>query len=198
MKAACVLVLLGLGAMACLRREDGGQSRSQELLEIRDATGTVTFTMRRQADGYAFTDAEGHEGQIVADPGGGLHARDAAGRPLAVVPAPGGYAVGLDLTREGKPHLRLRLDKGQWRLIDASAIPRGRVSITAEGAVAHDPAGILRARVYPGGGRLVVSDRNGAVLGYASASASPVRVALVRTAELDPTERALLLAAPKP
>lgn len=184
---------------ACLRREDGGSGEAPGLLEIRDAKGGITFTMRRLADGHVFTDTTGTEGHIAVERNGSLRARDTSGRLMVLTVQSGGAGLaGFDLSRDGTPYLRVRYESGQWRLTDASAIPRGRVRSTSQGALAYNPGGILAAQVSHGGGRLVVSDRNGSVLAYASSSASPLWLALTQAAALTPIERALFLAAPNP
>jgi hypothetical protein len=96
--------------------------------------------------------------------------------------------------------LRLTRDGSAWRLGDAAGIPLARVRLDEKAGegVGHDAGGTVIVRVKAGGGRLVVSDRDGSTLALITGKLdqlSLARAALASLPSLGAAERALLLIA---
>jgi hypothetical protein len=185
-------------ALACNRTPGAHPpDEGQLLLELRDPQGQPTFSLQRTATGFRYLDSESGAGQITAAPGGRFRTDDPRRGPLEAWRLEGG---GVEIRgREGMV-MRLTREGASWRLGDAAGIPLARVRLDgASGeAVGHDPGGLVVVRVKAGGGRLVVSDRDGNLRGLFTGQLdqlSLTRAALAALPALGGVERALLLIA---
>jgi hypothetical protein len=91
--------------------------------------------------------------------------------------------------------LRLTREPSGWRLGDGAGIPIARTHIVAEESLVHDAGGLVVLRARRSGGRIVVTDREGAAVGFVVGDAPPEIAALVWLPTLSAAERALLLTA---
>ncbi len=200
LSAALALTL----ALACNRVAPAPEDeQAQTLLELRDAQGQPRFTLQRLGDGFRYLEAGGSPGRVLAT-ADGFRGEDPARGPVEARPLPGGgveirgrQGMLLRLTREGSPGSPA---SSSWRLGDAAGIPLARVRLDEKAGegVGHDPGGMVIIRVKAGGGRLVVSDRDGSTKALITGQIdqlSLTKAALAALPALGAVERALLLIA---
>lgn len=188
-----LLVLLFLPLIACRRPVQGESEAREAVVEIRDARGYVTFTLRTTEAGFVFVDhVTRQEGRIVSEAGGILRS---TGDGRAVVEARPLLGGGLELRRAEGLSLRLSKEGTGFRLADGHEIPRGRLRPEGTLVFAHDAGGAVTAQARAEGGRIAILDRNGAALGFVTGKVSTAKAATVYLPALDAAERALLLAA---
>lgn len=187
------LVLL----LACNRvAPAGGEDEPQTLIELRDAQGQPTFTLQRVGEGFRYLQAGGSPGRVTAT-AAGFRGEDPVRGPLEARRIDGG---GVEIRGREGMLLRLTRDGPSWRLGDAAGIPLARVRLDEKGGegVGHDAGGMVIVRVKAGGGRLVVSDRDGSTLALITGKLdqlSLAQAALASLPGLGAAERALLLIA---
>lgn len=192
-RAAWALAAVAALLVGCLRRAgDGGEAAGGGAVELRDARGHVTFSVRPTADGALFVDhATGAEGRLTRA-GAGVVRATAAGGAWEAIP---GAAGGAEVRGPRGPALRLSRVDGTLRLADGHEIPRGRVRREGDAFFAHDASGAVVAQARAEGGRVVVGDRSGAARGFVTGPLSAETAALLFLTGLQPVERALLIEA---
>jgi hypothetical protein len=195
-RLACLGLALGL-ALACNRVPAASeQDKPQTLVELRDAQGQPTFTLERVGESFRYVEPDGGSGRVIPT-AGGFRGEDAARGPLQARRLEGG---GVEIRGREGMLLRLTREGGSWRLGDGAGIPLARVRLDerAGEAVGHDPGGMVIIRVKAGGGRLVVSDRDGGTRALITGKLdqlSLTKAALGALPSLGGAERALLLVA---
>ena len=183
--------------LACNRvRPAGGEDDPQTLIELRDSQGQPTFTLQRVSAGFRYLQAGGSPGRVTAT-AAGFRGEDPARGPLDARRLDGG---GVEIRERDRLVLRLTREGTSWRLGDAAGIPLARVRLDerAGEGVGHDAGGMVIIRVKAGGGRLVVSDRDGGTRALITGKLdqlSLARAALAALPALGAAERALLLIA---
>jgi hypothetical protein len=179
--------------VACRRPGQGAGAAAGATVEIREASGFATFTLRATETGFVFVDhSTRKEGRIVVEAGGALRAASDGGR---MVEARAVASGGLELRQGELVRLRLSPDGAGFRLADGREIPRGRLRADGAAVFAHGPGGEVTAQARSEGGRVTVVDRKGAAIGFVTGRVTPAQAAAVFLPAIDVVERALLLAA---
>jgi hypothetical protein len=183
--------------LACNRvAPAGSEDEPQTLMELRDAQGQPTFTLQRVGEGYRYLQSGGGPGRVTAT-ATGFRGEDPVRGALEARRLDGG---GVEIRGREGMLLRLTRDGASWRLGDAAGIPLARVRLDEQAGegVGHDAGGMVIVRVKAGGGRLVVSDRDGSTRALITGKLdqlSLARAALASLPALGAAERALLLIA---
>lgn len=152
----------------------------EPVAELHDGAGVTTFALLRSDEGLKWRDTR----------------TSVEGRPSEVAVAQSG-ALEL-LAERGRVSLR-RVD-GVLRVGDERGVPLGRVRTEGEAALLFDAGGTLLVRAQRAGGRVAVSSREGALVGFVTGSLDPAtaleRAVLCYLPGLGPAEKAALVGAP--
>ena len=170
--------------------------KPQTLMELRNAQGQATFTLETGRGGLSLPGSGRRAGAGEAT-AGGFRGDDPARGSVEARRLEGG---GVEIRGRQGMLLRLTREGASWRLGDAAGIPLARVRLDGarDEAVGHDPGGMVIIRVKAGGGRLVVSDRDGGTRALITGKLdqlSLTKAALAALPSLGGVERALLLVA---
>jgi hypothetical protein len=184
-------------ALACNRVPPGPEpEKPQTLMELRNPQGQPTFTLERVGTDFRYLEAGGTPGRVMPT-AAGFRSDDPARGSVEARRLEGG---GVEIRGRQGMLLRLTREGSSWRLGDAAGIPLARVRLDGarDEAVGHDPGGMVIIRVKAGGGRLVVSDRDGGTRALITGKLdqlSLTKAALAALPSLGGVERALLLVA---
>ncbi len=191
MIAGRLFVVVAALAPAC-NHVSGDDVATPARIELRDVRGQPRQSLYPTADdGFRWLDAREGTGRILRQPGG-RRAQDGAG---TVLESAGVAAGSLELRRPDGKSLRLSREPTGFRLGDGAGIPIARTRIDAAETLVHDAGGLVVLRARREGGRIVVTDREGAAVGFVVGDALPEIAALVWLPALGAAERALLLTA---
>jgi hypothetical protein len=178
--------------LAC-NRVASEQDTSRRRLELHDARGQSRQIVHESGEGgFRWQDRREGSGRVLPEPDGRRRAQDQGG---SVVETPGPTPGTLDLRRADGSLLRVSREKESVRLGDGAGIPIARARLEKEEALVRDAGGQVILRARRAGGRIVVTDREGAAVGFVVGDAAPEAAALVWLPALTAAERVLLLTA---
>lgn len=188
-RAAVATLLLPLVfAAGCMPHKEPDIVDPTRRVEVRGKDGRVLLSLQANAIRGHWVAARsegwfdiGQDGRVTLSAGG--HGQ------LGLRAEGGGLVVGED---GGATRLRVTRVDAHVRVGDGQGLPLGRIRRDGEGAVLHDAGGMLTARAAPEGGRTVVSDRDGRVLGYVVGVEDPERSICLFLPKLGDAERALV------
>ncbi len=188
------MLLVAAVSAGCTRRGGEAGTSGAPVVEIRDADGQPTLSVRRIDGGLRWLDLAGHtQGDLFAKDGRIVTTR--GGQEGEALTADKEAVDALAIRRPGGHRLLLARVGGALRLGDGAGIPVARIRAEGDnGAVAYDAGGLIVASARSAGGRIVLSDSAGHTTGFVTGSASVERAALIMLGMLLPAERAILLA----
>jgi hypothetical protein len=185
-RAAVAVLLLGAGC----NRPGSDEQRVRPRIELRDERGQPRQVLYESGAGrFRWQDVREGSGQVLRE-GEGRRAQDSSGIVLERVVA---ASAARELRRPDGTALRLHREGGFLRLGDGAGIPIARARIEKDEALVRDAGGQVLLRARRAGGRIVVTDREGAAVGFVVGEAPSEVAALVWLPSLSAAERALLL-----
>jgi hypothetical protein len=190
-RRALLLAALAIPGAAC-NRLPGGEGAP--LVELRDPRGQRVFALWKTGEGLRWNDSREGGGLLRATAAGGFRGDDPRRGPVEASTAGGGLQIRY---ADGKA-LRLTREGDLLRLGDAAGIPIARARVEAEEAVLRDAGGIVILRARRAGGRIVVTEREGAIVVFLLGQTALAQAAFAALSSLSAVERALLLGLAEP
>jgi hypothetical protein len=195
-RRALLVAAVAAAAAACNRPSSEGRVEGgPPLVELRDTRGQRRLAVWKTGGGFRWVDSLEGSGQLQAEAGGRLRGHDPR-RGLVEATGAGGGTI--QVRYPDGTALRLSREGDLLRLGDAAGIPIARVRSEKEEAVLRDAGGVVALRARRAGGRIVVTDREGATVAFVVGNAPLEQAAFAALSSLSAVERVLLLGLPGP